>query len=199
VAPPCLRLARHPSAGQLEAAGLPDIHPPRSCQVARHPSSEGCQTSILRGLPDIHPPPSAGQLAPGVARHPSFEGCQTSIRRPARSGREARCGKPPSWISEASEKLWSAWRLAKSPRKAAVADSQHGPHMHKAQPSVNRVSGTCCCSRLWSIERRSNSTAALRQFSRQRDGECSRRMGLKRPPWSHRGSASGGLAQRKAS
>jgi hypothetical protein len=64
--------------------------------------------------------------------------------------------------------------------------------MHKAQPGVSRVSGTFCCSRLWSIERRSNSTVALRQFSRQRDWECSRRRGLKRPPWSHRGSAPGG-------
>jgi hypothetical protein len=158
-------VARHPSSGQLGVAG-----------VARHPSS-GCQTSILRPA--------------RVARHPSAEGCQTSIRRPARSGREPGAGSHQHGKAKQARNVSRVWRLAKSPRKAAVADSQYGPHMRKAQPGVNRVSGTCCCSRLCSIERRSNSTVALRQFSRQRDWDCSRRKGLKRPPWSHRGSASG--------
>ncbi len=43
---------------------------------------------------------------------------------------------------------------------------------HARAPSVNLVSGTCCCSRLCSIERRLNGTVVLRQFSRQRDWEC---------------------------
>jgi hypothetical protein len=119
-----------------------------------------------------------------VARHPSAGQLEAAGKPDA--------GSPQHRKAKQARNVWRDWRLAKSPRKAAVADSQHGPHMRKAQPSVNRVSGTCCCSRLCSIERRSNSTVALRQFSRQRDWECARRKGLKRPPWNHRGSASGG-------
>ncbi len=126
---------------------LPDIHPPK---VARHPSAR---------LPDIHPPAgcrtsirpparSSREARCGkpptwkrVARHPSARqgcqtsirppGCQTSIRRPARSSREPRCGKPPTWKTKQARNVWRAWRLAKSPRKAAVANSQHGPHMRE--------------------------------------------------------------------
>ena len=124
---------------------LPDIHPPK---VARHPSAKVARHPSAR-LPDIHPPASSKQRQ-GCQTSIRPPGCQTSIRRPARSSREARCGKPPTWKSEASEKCVVRWRLAKSPRKAAVANSQHGPHMRKTQPSVNLVSGTCCCSRLCS-------------------------------------------------
>ena len=47
---------------------------------------------------------------------------------------------------------------------------------HAEQPSVNLVSGTCCCSRFCSIEMALNGTVVLRQFSRQGDWECPRRM-----------------------
>ena len=100
-----LKVARHPSAGQLEAAGKPD----------------------------------AGSHLHGKAKQ--------------------------------ARNVWRAWRLAKSPRKAAVANSQHGPHMRSAAKRESRPRHLLLLAVLFNREAL-NSTVVLRQFSRQRDWEC---------------------------
>ena len=169
------------------------IRPPaRSSRVARHPSAKVARHRAAR-LPDIHPP-GLPDIHP-----PAPPGCQTSIRRPARSSREPRCGKPPTWKSEASEKCVVRLAIGQvAPQGRCSQFSARAAHAQSAAKRESRQRHLLLLAALFNRE-------ALEQHCRAASVQPSARLGVPatdvietpamEPPW----LGIRRLAQRKAS